>query len=160
MSAVGRRRPAAGGLRRVPRGDRVADQMAANGVLIRADNSDVLYKAALIELSETYFGRSLGWVGSLERLERLERPERRELLCGASVLWCAAVLSVLARASAVPPAPGRYGRALPDVVAAVLGAVGHRLRLISGLSGRRVPGRSFRGPQPEDSETPQGGGSQ
>lgn len=136
MSVRAQRRPPGGGLRRVPRGDRAADQMALNGLLVRSDNSGRVYKAILTRLVAAAAARDLrpppqSYSPALETLATLKLEERREILSGATLLYARQRLLLVLWSARV--SPGSAAALLKTVVE----EAGHRLRVVEGAGLQR-----------------------
>ena len=134
MSVRAGRRPPNGGLRRKPRGDRAADQMALNGLLIRADNSGRAYKAILARVAGRVAPEhalpvagsgpstpNLSYSASLRALSELELGPRTAALREAAVRYAYQCLATALWASQRHP-----------------GAAHRLIRAAVGVSGRRL----------------------
>lgn len=165
MSVRGQRRPANGALRRRPRGNRAADQMALNGLLVRSDNSGDAYKAILARLvstaapsssqdsprdvpgsppnasirgTQTLLSRDLPYPLALEKLSNMPLHERRVLLVEAALRLSYQGMVVALAVSAMHPVAAAVlpGPALQEAR--------RRLRVVGGLTGGLTSGGEVR----------------
>lgn len=142
MSVRAGQRPPNGSLRRVPRGNRAADQMALNGLLIRSDNSTPAYKRILcrtVALRRAEFVMAeregseqrtiepiLPYAIAVEFLAGLRLDERRDLLREAAVIYAHRSL-VMALATST-----RHPGAAPTIISGALREADRRLRAVEG----------------------------
>ena len=133
MSVRAGRRPPNGSLRRRPRGDRAADQMALNGLLVRSDNSDRIYKTILADvLAANGYARPASYAAALRALSTSSLGARREILGEAALRYASGRLyTALIVCSQGPGAAGK-------VLGSALNAAGHRLRILEAMSAGAV----------------------
>lgn len=142
MSVRAGQRPPNGSLRRVPRGNRAADQMALNGLLIRSDNSGPAYKRILCRIvalrrAETVMAPmegadrpsvdpTLPYAIAVEFLAGVRLDERRDLLREAAVIFAHRSL-VMALATST-----RHPGAAPTILGGAFREADRRLRAVEG----------------------------